>query len=239
MLLIPVMELKSGHSVHTEGSGDDKVIVSEDPLETVTPWVEAGCKRIHIVDVDAVLSKHPVNTHRVAEIHKAFPDLEIQIGGISREQDILVWLDAGAKYMVMNSRAINRPHFIVDMCIEYPGAIMVALDSHSGLVRFKGHQTEHNLVELAKEFEDEGVQGLILTDIPDEGHVNNCNITASCELANEVDIPVIANGGIADLSDFEALQKAHEDRLSGITIGRPLYNQHLDFKKAQDLIVNL
>ena len=239
MLLIPVMELKSGCSVHTERTAEGKQIISEDPLQTVAPWVEAGCKRIHVVDVDAVMSKHPVNAHIIAKIHKQHPELEFQVGGISREEDILIWLDAGVTHMVMNSKAIHRPHFIIDMCVEYPGSIMVALDSHSGVVRFKGHKTEHSLLELVKEFDDEGVQGIVLTDIPDEGHVNNCNITASCELAAQVEIPIYANGGVSNLADLQILEKAYAGQLSGVLVGRPLHNHQLDFHKAQSMIAEL
>ncbi|NNJ72460.1 MAG: 1-(5-phosphoribosyl)-5-((5-phosphoribosylamino)methylideneamino)imidazole-4-carboxamide isomerase [Enterobacterales bacterium] len=239
MLLIPVMELKSGRSVHTERTEEGKKIISEDPLQTIAPWVEAGCKRIHVVDVDAVISKHPVNAHLIAKIHKEHPDLDIQVGGISREEDILIWLDAGVKHMIMNSRAIHQPNFIVDMCVEYPGSIMVALDSHSGVVRFKGHKTEHSLIDLVKEFDDEGVEGIVLTDIPDQGHVNSCNITASCELASQVEVPIYANGGVSNLADLEILQQAYVGQLAGIIVGRPLHNHQLDFQKAQDMIAEL
>ncbi len=239
MLLIPVMELKSGKSVHTQRNGEEKTIISEDPLQTLAPWMEAGCQRIHIVDVDAVISKQPVNTHIIRKIHDQYPDLEIQVGGVSQEEDILIWLDAGVKYLVLNSKAIRRPHFVIDMCVEYAGSIMVALDSHNGSVRFKGENNQHGLVELAKEFDDEGVQGLILTNVPDKGHVNHDNITICCEVAREVEMPIIANGGVRHLADLESLKRAHGCRLNGIIVGRPLYNHSIDFKKAHDLIQQL
>ena len=239
MLLIPVMELKSGKSVHTEQNGENKEIISENPLQALAPWMEAGCTRLHIVDVDAVLSKQPVNTHIIRKIHDQYPDLEIQVGGISREEDIMIWLDVGAKYLVLNSKAIKRPHFVIDMCVEYAGSIMVALDSHVGKVRFNGDSAEHQLIELAREFDDEGVQGIILTDIPNQGHVNHDNINVCCELANQVEIPIIANGGVQQLGELESLKQAHDCRLNGIIVGRPLYNHKLDFKKAHDLIEQL
>ncbi len=239
MLLIPVMELKSGHSVYTHHSEEGDSLVTEDPMEAVERWVEAGTKRIHIVDVDAIRARQPVNSHKIAEIHKRYPDLEFQIGGISKEEDILIWLDAGAKYLVMNSRAICKEGFVAEMCVQYAGSIMVALDSHDGQVRFQGHETNHDLLALAKEFDDDGVQGILLTEIPDSGHVNSCNISTSCELAGEINIPVIANGGISRFADLEALHKAHEHRLSGIVVGRPFHDQQLDFKKAQDRVEDL
>ncbi|MCP3673050.1 MAG: 1-(5-phosphoribosyl)-5-((5-phosphoribosylamino)methylideneamino)imidazole-4-carboxamide isomerase [Gammaproteobacteria bacterium] len=239
MLLIPVMELKSGHSVYTQHSEEGDSLVTENPMEAVERWVEAGAKRVHIVDVDAIRARQPVNSHKIAEIHKRYPDLEFQIGGINNEEDILIWLDAGAKYLVMNSRAICKEGFVAEMCVQYAGAIMVALDSHDGQVRFQGHETSHDLLALAKEFDDEGVQGIVLTEIPDSGHVNSCNISTSCELAEEINIPVIANGGISCFADLEALHKVHEHRLSGIIIGRPLHDQQLDFKKAQKRVEDL
>jgi len=237
MLLIPVMELKSGHSVYTQHQEDGDTLITEDPMEAVEHWVNAGAKRIHIVDVDAIRARQPVNAHKITEIHRRYPDLEIQVGGISKEEDILIWLDAGAKYLVLNSRA--QPGFVAEMCVQYAGSIMVALDAHHGKVRFQGHETNHDLVALAKEFDDDGVQGILLTEIPDSGHVNSCNISTSCELAAEINIPVVANGGISCFADLEALQKAHEHRLSGIVIGRPLHDQKLDFKQAQDCVEDL
>jgi len=239
MLLIPVMELKSGHSVYTQHKDDGDFMVTEDPMEAAERWVKAGAKRIHIVDVDSIRARQPVNAHKVAEIHRRYPELEFQIGGICREEDILIWLDAGAKYMVMNSKAICRPGFITEMCVEYAGSIMVAIDAHNGQVRFPGQEQQHDLNDLAKEFDDNGVQGILLTEIPDSGHVNSCNILTSCELASKINIPVIANGGINCIEDLEALDKANEHRLAGIVIGRPLHDQQLDFKTAQDCVVNL
>ncbi len=239
MLLIPVMELKSGHSVYIQHQEGGDTLITEDPLEAVEHWVKAGAKRIHIVDVDAVRAKQPANAHKVAEMHKHFPDLEFQIGGIRKEEDILIWLDAGAKYMVLNSRAICKPGFVTEMCVEYSDSIMVALDAKNGKVRFKGHKSKHDLLTLAKEFDDEGVQGIVLTEIPESGHVNSCNISASCELAGQLSIPVIANGGISCFADLEALHRAHEHRLTGIVIGRPLHDQQLDFRQAQECVENL
>lgn len=239
MLLIPVMELKSGHSVYTQHQQDGDSIVSEDPMVVVERWVNAGARRIHIVDVDSLRAKQPVNAHKIAEIHCRYPKLEFQIGGICREEDILVWLDAGAKYLVMNSKAICKPGFIVEMCMQYAGSIMVALDAQNGQVRFHGHEQTHDLLSLAQSFDDDGVQAILLTEIPDSGHVNACNILASCELAAKISIPVIANGGISCLADLQALEEANEQRLAGIVIGRPLHDQQLDFKKAQDCVVNL
>jgi len=239
MLLIPVMDLKSGQSVYTHHNDNGNSLVSEDPLEAAERWVSAGAKRIHIVDVDSYRAKQPVNSHLVAEIHRHYPQLEFQVGGISREEDILIWSDAGVKYMVLNSRAISRNGFIFDMCVEFSGSIMVALDSQNGEVRYKGHETHHDLNDLAKELEDEGVAGIVLTDIPEVGHVNGSNIKSSCRLADHISIPVIANGGVNCLEDLQTLDKIDEHRLSGIIIGRPLHDQQLDFRTAQNCVVNL
>jgi phosphoribosylformimino-5-aminoimidazole carboxamide ribotide isomerase len=240
MLLIPSMELRSGHSVYTQHSEEADTLITEDPMEAIERWVDAGAKRIHIFDVDAVQAGQPVNSHKIAEVHRRYPQLEIQVAGIRKEEDILIWLDAGAKYLIMNSRAIcRRRNFIAEMCMQYQGSIMVALDAHEGQVRFQGHETNHDLVTLAKEFGDEGVQGILLTEIPDFGHVNSYNILTSCELAAKVDIPVIANGGVSCIADLQALENANEQRLAGIVIGRPLHDQQLDFKDAQECVLDL
>jgi phosphoribosylformimino-5-aminoimidazole carboxamide ribotide isomerase len=239
MLLIPVMELKHGHSVHTHHAPEGNEVVTEDPMAVAERWVSAGAKRIHVVDVDGVQARQPVNSHIISAIKKRYPELEFQIGGVSREDDILVWLDAGANYMVMNSRAILRTDFVAEMCVEYPNHIMAALDSHNGEVRFSGRDVSFDLVTIAKQLDNDGVSAIILTDIPDSGHVNCCNITASCNLASELEIPVIANGGISCLEDLEGLERADEHRLGGIIIGKPLHDQQLDFCEAQACVVNL
>ena len=239
MLLIPVMELKHGHCVHTYHHDGETEVISEDPMQVAERWVNAGAKRIHIVDVDAVQARQPVNADKISVIKRRYPELEFQIAGVSREDDILVWLDAGASYLVMNSRAILKEDFIAEMCVEYAGHIMAALDAHKGEVRFKGRDKSFDLLTLAKQLDDDGVQTIILTDIPDSGHVNGCNIASSCELASHLEIPVIANGGVNCLADLEALERADEHRLGGIIIGRPLHDQQLDFREAQACVVNL
>ena len=115
------MELKSGHSVYTQHQVDGNSLITEDPMEAVECWVNAGAKRIQVVDVDAIRARQPVNAHKIAEIHRRYPSLEFQVAGISREEDVLIWLDAGAKYLIIHALFVARvllPRCVCSMLVQ-------------------------------------------------------------------------------------------------------------------------
>lgn len=236
MLLIPAIDLKEGKCVRLrQGRMEDDTIFSEDPVAVAGKWVDAGARRIHLVDLDGAFAGKPKNAGVINEITAAFPDVAIQVGGGIRDEDtIQAYLDAGVEYVIIGSKAVTAPHFVRDMAMEFPRHIIVGLDAKEGKVATDGWSklSKHDVIDLAQQFEEDGVEAIIYTDIARDGMMNGVNVEATAALARAIRIPVIASGGITNMQDIKALVAAAEDGVMGAITGRAIYEGTLDFAEA-------
>ncbi len=239
MELIPAIDLKNGKCVRLrQGRMDDVTTYSDHPLEMARRWVEAGARRLHMVDLDGALSGQPRNAAAVHEVCKAFPDLPIQIGGGIRDEDtVQTYLDAGVQYVIIGTKAVTAPHFINDLCLEFPGHIIVGLDAKDGKVAVDGWSklSHHDVIDMARHFEQDGVETIIFTDISRDGMMNGVNIESTVALAQAITIPVIASGGITNLDDIRTLCAVAGEGIEGAITGRAIYEGTLDFSTGQKL----
>ncbi len=239
MLLIPAIDIKDGRCVRLrQGQMDQETVYSEDPLAMARRWVEAGARRLHIVDLDGAMAGKPENADVIHEIAEAFPGVPIQVGGGIRDEDtIQTYLDVGVSYVIVGTKAVTTPHFVSDICLEFPGHIIVGLDAKNGKLATNGWSklSHHGVIDMAKRFEDDGVAAIIFTDIGRDGMMSSVNVEATVELCREVTVPVIASGGITNLDDIRALCKAAEEGIAGAITGRAIYEGTLDFAAAQKL----
>ncbi len=237
MLLIPAIDIKDGRCVRLrQGRMDDATVFSEDPVAMAAQWVEAGARRLHLVDLDGALAGGRRNAKVVEAIARAFPELPIQVGGGVRDEETAQsYLDAGVQYVIIGTKAVATPHFVNDLCLDFPGHIIVGLDARDGKVAIDGWSklSNHDVIDLAKRFEDDGVAAIIYTDISRDGMLSGPNVDATVRLAQAVNVPVIASGGVGKLADIEALCAVEEEGVSGVIIGRALYEGTLDFAAAQ------
>ncbi len=239
MLLIPAIDLKDGRCVRLrQGNMDDETVFSDDPLAIARRWVDAGSRRIHIVDLDGAVQGFPVNADIIGRIAETFPDVEIQVGGGIREfETIQTYLDVGVDFVIIGTQAVRAPHFVDDACLEFPGHIIVGLDARDGKVAVEGWSklSRHDAVDMALRFEEAGVEALVFTDIGRDGMMRGVNTGATRELARQVNIPVIASGGVTSMDDVRDLCDAVQDGVSGAIVGRALYEGKLDLVEAQKL----
>jgi len=239
MLLIPAIDIKDGKCVRLrQGRMDDETIYADNPLDMAKRWVDAGARRLHLVDLDGALVGKPVNAKIVHDIAEAFPDVPIQIGGGIRDEDtIQAYLNAGVSYVIIGTKAVTAPHFVSDVCLEFPGHIIVGLDAKDGKVATDGWSklSRHDALDMAKHFENDGVVSIIFTDISRDGMMNSVNTEATVELCRHINIPVIASGGITNLDDIRSLSEAAEEGIEGAITGRAIYEGTLDFAEAQKL----
>ena len=239
MLIIPAIDLKDGQCVRLrQGVMEDSTVFSDDPHEIATKWVGEGARRLHLVDLNGAFEGKPVNAECVNEITKAFPDLPVQIGGGIRDIKIAnTYIEAGISYLIIGTMAVTHPEFISELCREFPGRIIVGLDANNGLVATDGwaKQTDINVVELSKKYEQDGVSSIVYTDIARDGMMQGVNVKATADLAKETTIPIIASGGITNLDDIAALLKNAHHGIIGAITGRAIYEGMLDFNDAQTM----
>ncbi len=237
MLLIPAIDLKEGKCVRLrQGRMEDDTVFSDDPVAVAARWVDAGARRLHLVDLDGAFAGKPVNAEVVREIAKSFPDLPIQVGGgIRDEETIDAYLDCGVKYVIIGTKAVNAPHFVGDVCAEFPGHIIVGLDAKDGKVAIDGWSklSHHDVIDMAQHFERDGVEAIVYTDISRDGMMQGVNVEATRRLAQAINIPVIASGGVTNLDDIHALKPGEGDGIMGAILGRALYEGTIDLGEAQ------
>ncbi len=239
MLIIPAIDIKNGKCVRLrQGRMDDETIYAEDPVDVAKRWVDAGARRLHLVDLDGATLGRPENADIVHDIVESFPDIPVQVGGGIRTEDtIQTYLDAGVKYVIIGTKAVTAPHFVSDICLEFPGHIIVGLDAKEGKLATEGWSklSHHDANDMAKRFEDDGVAAIIFTDISRDGMLTSVNIEATVELSRNITIPIIASGGITNLDDIRSLCNVAEEGIEGAITGRAIYEGTLNFSEAQEL----
>ena len=237
MLLIPAIDIKEGKCVRLrQGLMEDSTVFSDSPVAMADKWVALGAKRIHLVDLDGAFAGKPANAEVIHEIAERHPTVPIQIGGgIRDEKTIEAYLDAGVQYVIIGTRAVNEPHFVSDIAIEYPRHIIIGLDAKDGKVAIDGWSklSKHDVIDLAQHFEEDGVHAIIYTDIARDGMMQGVNVEATVAMAHASSIPVIASGGITNIDDIKALRAVADQGICGAITGRAIYEGTLDVREAQ------
>jgi phosphoribosylformimino-5-aminoimidazole carboxamide ribotide isomerase len=238
MLLIPAIDLKDGHCVRLQqGDMNASTTFGEDPAAMARRWLDAGARRLHLVDLNGAFAGKPVNEAAVksilAEVDGRIP---VQLGGGIRDLDTIErYLDDGISAVIIGTAAVKNPGFIRDACTAFGGHIWVGLDAKDGKVATEGWSklSGHEVGDLAKKFEDYGIEGVIYTDIGRDGMLSGINIEATVRLAQMLSIPVVASGGLSGWSDIEALCKVEGEGISGVICGKAIYTGALDLTEAQ------
>ena len=239
MLIIPAIDLKDGRCVRLQqGDMNTATVFGDDPVAMAKHWAAQGARRLHVVDLNGAVAGRPRNDKVIREMIKAVGDaMPIQLGGGIRDLDTIEsYIDAGVTYVVIGTDAVKNPGFLSDASYAFPGHIIAGLDAKDGKVAVEGwsKMTGHDVVDLAKKYEDYGIEALVYTDIGRDGMMTGVNIEATLKLAQAIKIPLIASGGLNSIEDVEAVcQKLMPEGVIGTITGRALYEGKIDFKKAQ------
>lgn len=244
MLIIPAIDLKNGQCVRLkQGLMEQATVFSENPADMAANWLAQGARRLHLVDLDGAFAGKPKNESAIkAILREVGDDIPVQLGGGIRDLETIErCLDDGLSYVIIGTAAVKNPGFLHDACAAFPGHIIVGLDAKDGKVATDGWSklTGHDVVDLAKKFEDYGVESIIYTDIGRDGMLSGINIEATVRLAQALTIPVIASGGLSNLDDIKALCAVEEEGVIGTIAGRAVYDGSLDFAAAQTLADDL
>ena len=239
MLLIPAIDLKDGQCVRLKQGDMDQSTTFGDPAEMARRWLDAGARRLHLVDLNGAFAGQPKNLAAIKailkEVNGAIP---VQLGGGIRDLDTIErYIDIGMEYIIIGTAAVKNPGFLQDACTAFAGHIIVGLDAKDGKVAIDGWSklTGQDVIPTAKRFEDWGVDSIIYTDIGRDGMLSGINIEATVKLAQSVRIPIIASGGLASIKDIEQLCAVQDEGIEGVICGRAIYTGDLDFAAGQKL----
>jgi phosphoribosylformimino-5-aminoimidazole carboxamide ribotide isomerase len=238
VLIIPAIDLKDGRCVRLkQGDMSTATVFSDDPVAMAKHWAAEGAKRLHVVDLNGAVAGRPKNEKVIRDIVAAVGEkLQIQLGGGIRDLDTIEsYIDAGVSLVVIGTAAVKNPGFLSDAAYAFPGHIIAGLDAKDGKVAVEGwsKMTGHDVVDLAKKYEEFGIEALIYTDIGRDGMLSGVNIEATLKLAQAIKTPIIASGGLSSIKDVEAVCKLVPEGIIGAIAGRALYEGKLDLKKAQ------
>jgi phosphoribosylformimino-5-aminoimidazole carboxamide ribotide isomerase len=238
MVIIPAIDVKDGRCVRLkQGDMQDATVYSEDPVAMAKHWLAQGARRLHVVDLNGAAAGRPKHEAMIRDIVKVLDGkVPVQLGGGIRDLDTIEkYLDYGVAYVIIGTAAVKNPGFLSDACTAFSGHVLVALDARDGKVAVEGWSklTGHDVVDLAKKFEDYGVEAIIYTDIGRDGMLTGVNVDATVRLARELRTPVIASGGLASLNEVQALCAIESEGIVGVITGRALYQGTLDLKQAQ------
>ena len=237
MLIIPAIDLKDGQCVRLlQGRMEDATVFGSDPVDMATRWVDAGCRRLHLVDLNGAFEGTPIHAEVVTRITAKYPDLPVQIGGGIRSLETLEhYVRAGVSWCIIGTRAVQEPDFVREACKAFPGKIIVGIDAKEGLVATEGWAEVSTVkaTDLAAQFANDGVSAIVYTDISRDGMMQGVNWQATAEVAQAGGIPVIASGGVTNMADVEALCQQQGSGIMGAITGRAIYEGSLDLSTAQ------
>jgi len=235
MNLYPAIDLKDGQCVRLyKGKFDQMTVYDTDPVARARTFAEMGFSWLHMVDLDGALTGFGVNSNAVINVRAAV-NLDIQIGGgIRTMKSVEDWLIAGVSRVILGTIAVKDPDFVKLAAKQFEGRIAVGIDSINGKVATHGWGTTSDLdaTELAKRFEGAGVCAIIATDIARDGTKTGINVNLTQNLANAVNIPIIASGGLASIDDIVALKAGIGTKIEGAILGKALYDGLIDAKSC-------
>ncbi len=235
IIVFPAIDLKGGQVVRlAEGDMGRATVYGDDPAAQALLFADAGAGHLHVVDLDGAFAGRAVNADAVTAIVRAFPG-HVQLGGGIRDRAAIErWFALGVARVVIGTAALENPDLVRDAARDFPGGIVVAVDARDGMVATRGWAdvSDVSIVDLARRFEDAGVAALLFTDVGRDGLLKGCNIDATVDLARATRIPVIASGGVKDISDIRILSLHARDGIEGVITGRALYDGRLDLAAA-------
>lgn len=236
--LIPAIDIKDGACVRLKQGNLDRdiTVYSKDPVEMAHHWAELGARRLHLVDLDGARSGRSINSDVIRNILKSYSGLmEIDLGGGLRDLDTIEsYLDDGLSYAIIGTAAIKQPGFLANACGAFPGAVIVSLDARDGKVATDGWEKDSRIdvIDIAKKFAELDPAYFLYTDIARDGMLCGVNVEATRRLALATPVPVIASGGVKNIDDVVAVMNAEADGVSGMILGKALYEGTLDFREA-------
>jgi phosphoribosylformimino-5-aminoimidazole carboxamide ribotide isomerase len=238
MIIYPAIDIKDSKCVRLfQGDMNQVTIFNDSPLKQAQFFKESGFNYLHIVDLDGAVAGKSVNHEAVKEIIDNV-DLQIQLGGGIRSMaNIEFWLNLGVTKVIIGTAALKDPELVIRAAQKFPQQIIVGIDAKDNYVQVSGwvEDSKIKVIDLAKKFEDAGVNSIIYTDISRDGTLFGPNIENTVKLAQNISIPVIASGGISNIDDVKQLKEQETQSIKGVIIGRAIYDKKINLSDLQNM----
>ena len=239
MLIIPAVDIKGGRCVRLlQGREDSETIFSDDPSAMAARWEAEGAELLHVIDLDGAFRKSPQNVEAIKRIVDRIR-IPVQLGGGIRSMEtISMFLNLGVSRVILGTEAIRNPRVVEQACQAFPGKVMVGIDARNGMVAIEGwtETTKQRAIDVATDFEQTGVAGIIFTDIHKDGMQTGPNIEETKRIAEALSTPVIASGGVSDINHIKAVAELEPNGVIGVITGRALYAGTLELKQALEIV---
>jgi phosphoribosylformimino-5-aminoimidazole carboxamide ribotide isomerase len=230
--VIPAVDVQDGEVVQLVQGERGTERRYGDPVEAAERWLNAGASTLHLVDLDGAFEGAQANQDAIRRIVDA-TNVDIQVGGgIRTVDDAVTLLEGGVDRVILGTAAVENPEIVGEISAEYPGSVMVSLDAKDGEVVVEGwtEGTGIDPVEAASRYTDLGACAILFTDVDVEGQQAGVRTDPVRDLAESVDIPVVASGGVADVEDVVALKDAGA---AAVVVGTALYEGNFTLEEAQ------
>jgi phosphoribosylformimino-5-aminoimidazole carboxamide ribotide isomerase len=235
LIIIPAVDLKEGRCVRlSQGRMDQESVYSEHPLEMAQHWESKGAERLHVVDLNGAVMGKPIHRSLIKEITQSLR-IPIEIGGGIRDiATVEDYLSSGVRWVILGTAAYQNRSFVEEACRQFPERVILGIDARGGRVAIQGWNEVVSLgaVDLAKQFEGEGLSSIIFTDIERDGMSTGLNFESTRRLSRSTSIPVIASGGVSRIEDIKHLLELESEGIVGVIVGRALYTGQLDLEEA-------
>jgi len=242
MKILPAIDLKDGKCVRLN-KGDYKQVThySNNPLNMAETWIRQGANNLHIVDLDGAKAGKPINFAIIESIRKEFPNLFIQVGGgIRNQENIDKYIDVGIDKVIIGTKVIADPEFIKKINANLLNKIIVDVAVKDEMLAVQGwnESSSYNINEFIKILEQNSISEIVFTDVSKDGMLQGINLEKIKEIINFSNIPLIASGGVTSIKDIQNLKKLADNGLSGIIIGKAIYENKISLPEVIKIAEN-
>jgi phosphoribosylformimino-5-aminoimidazole carboxamide ribotide isomerase len=238
--LVPAIDIQGGRCVRLRrGDFADETVFGEDPVAMARRWADEGAHYLHVVDLDGAREGSPRNFALVRAIAEAVP-IPVQTGGgIRTDADLEAIKGSAVAKAVLGTSAVEDPAFVTRaLALLGRERLVVAVDAEDGFVKTKGwvERTEVRALDLAKRLASAGVVEILYTDISRDGMMQRANVGGIREVAEGSGLEVLASGGVTDLEDLRALKELEPYGVTGVIVGRALYEDRFTVAEAEAVL---
>ena len=245
MQIIPAIDLKDNKCVRlSKGKDSSSVVYNEDPEKQAIYFEQIGCKKLHLIDLDAAFGRSNINFETIKKIRKSI-SIPIQLGGGVRNLDLAKkYFQAGINNLIIGSMSVEKPDEVMALSDQYNDKVYISLDILEDNIMIKGwdKNSGKKLQDILDIYNNSKIKGYVITDIQNDGMLKGLNFNfvnnflKKINQIKEFSKKIIIAGGLTDYSDLINLKKLNSKNIEGIISGKSFYEGRIDLVEAQKIL---